>query len=118
MSPIREIHLKTIADVLRSLKPGDDEDSVFQREAAEAHIRELYLASPASGAGQQEALKVAQKFQDRLVGEAYEHHSWHLWWASIQFPDELAKVLTSFAALAASAPAGQEPRVVPNSRHS
>jgi|HubBroStandDraft_2_1064218.scaffolds.fasta_scaffold15851_6 hypothetical protein len=40
---IREIHLKTIADVLKNLRPGDDEDSVFQREAAEAHIRELML---------------------------------------------------------------------------
>jgi hypothetical protein len=39
--PIREKFLRTIADVLKDLKPGDDEDTVFQRDAAEAHIREL-----------------------------------------------------------------------------
>jgi len=32
--------------VLRDLKPGDDEDSVFLRDAAEAHIRELLAAAP------------------------------------------------------------------------
>jgi hypothetical protein len=45
--PIREIWLRTVADVLKNLHPGDDEDSVFQREAAEAHIRELLAAPPA-----------------------------------------------------------------------
>jgi hypothetical protein len=42
----REVHLRTIADVLRYLKPGDDEDIVFQRDAAEAHINELLAVAP------------------------------------------------------------------------
>ena len=38
---IREVLLTSVADVLKELRPGDDEDSIFQRECAEAHIREL-----------------------------------------------------------------------------
>ena len=46
MTPIRERFLNTVADILKDLRPGDDEDTVFQRQAAEAHIREL-LCQPA-----------------------------------------------------------------------
>jgi len=42
----REIWLRTVADVLRNLRPGDDEDIIFQRECAEAAI--AALAAPAS----------------------------------------------------------------------
>jgi hypothetical protein len=50
---IKEIHLKTVADVLKNLRPGEDEDSIFQREAAEAHILELLVSQPVPAEGAQ-----------------------------------------------------------------
>ena len=49
--PIREKWLRTVAEVLKDLRPGDDEDTCFQRDAAEAHIRELLAAQPAAPDG-------------------------------------------------------------------
>jgi hypothetical protein len=46
---VTEIHLRTVREVLDRLLPGDDEDSVFEKEAAEDHIRELLAAEPPKG---------------------------------------------------------------------
>lgn len=64
---IKETWLHTVADVLKNLRPGDDEDSIFQREAAEAAIREL-LGHPLQDkppALRQKAIEFAEQWFNR-----------------------------------------------------